>query len=349
MTDTNGAAALPLGLSDRDALATLSRADVAIVLTDPSLPDNPVVYVNDAFEKITGYARSAALGRNCRFLQGERTDPDHVRALREGIAAGQEVAVDILNHRADGAPFRNRLLIAPVQGEGGRITHFLGIQKALSEEDARRARLQSVDEALREVQHRVKNHLAMIVGLIRIQARGQGDGGAASPYDMLARRVESLQLLYEELSHAGRGARGAGRIALGAYLGRICHAIAHLDGRAGIRVAVDMAPLQADVEQAARIGLLLSEIVTNALEHAFDGRDEGLLEVRLKDGDGRLRLTVADDGTGIAPGVAWPDMRSTGGRIVAGLVEGLGADLDVRTGAAGTRVTLDLPLAAAQS
>lgn len=326
------------GLSEGDAVATLAKAGVAVVVTNPSLPDNPIVYINDAFERVTGYDRSAVIGRNCRFLQGPQTDPDHRRILREGIAAGEEVSLDILNYRADGTPFRNRLLVSPVHDDSGRISFFLGIQKVLSDEDARRSL--AAAEALREIQHRVKNHLAMIVGLIRMQQRGET---ATDDYDTLARRVESLQLLYEELSHAGAHRHGD-RISLGAYLSRVGHAVAHLDGRPGIRVAIDMAPLQSDVESAARLGLILSEMVTNALEHAFDGREDGRLSIRLATGgDGRAELRVEDDGAGFPDGTVWPDMGSLGGRIVAGLVDGLSGSLSVESDGRGTRIALLVP------
>ncbi len=341
----------PAGLSENEAFATFTRAGVAMVLTDPHLPDNPIVYVNDALERTTGYAREVAVGRNCRFLQGERTDPDHVAALREGIAQGREVTVDILNYRADGTSFRNRLLMTPVHDAHGHLSYFLGIQKALSAEDARRSGAVPADEAMREIQHRVKNHLAMIVGLIRIQSRqSQGASlGARDHFDTLARRVESLQLLYEEMSFAGPAQAGE-TISLGAYLGRICSAIAHLDGRPGIRVGIDMADLAASVETGARIGLILSEVVTNALEHAFVGRQGGQLAVRLAALDGHgVRVEVRDDGTGIPPGVRWPDMESMGGRIVAGLVDGLAARLLVDSGPGGTTVTLDVPDARAEA
>jgi PAS domain S-box-containing protein len=327
-----------LSIPDDAAFDALLRAGVSIVLTDPSLPDNPIVYVNDAFSRVTGYERSAALGRNCRFLQGPGTDPDQVRLLREAIAAGREVSVDLLNYRADGRAFRNRLLVAPVHGPDGELTHFLGIQKTLSEDEARRAANASPDLALREIQHRVKNHLSMIVGLIRLHARE----GAADP-DSLVRRVESLQFLYEELSAAGFANRGE-RLPLDAYLSRVVNAVAHLDGRAGISVQFRADPALVGVDLAARLGLLLSEIVTNALEHAFGGRESGTIDVRLAAQDGgALRLTVADNGTGLREGATWPDMASMGGRIALQLVEGMGARLSVDSGPAGTRVALDVP------
>ncbi len=326
------------GISESDALFAFSRSTVSMVLTDPRREDNPLVYVNRAFERMTGYSAAAAIGRNCRFLQGEETRREDVAALRAAVREGREISLDLLNYRANGEPFTNRLIISPIGDGTGRPVYFLGIQKDLSRNDADRP-TPSADRSIMEIQHRVKNHLSMIVGLIRLQARETPDNARS---DTLARRIESLQLLYEELSRPEMGSTS--KVALGAYLGRISSAISHLDGRAGIRVNVDMDQIHVDTETALRLGLILSEVLTNALQHAFPGRGEGCVDVRaaLMEGGG-LRLTVSDDGVGIAPDREWPSSSSTGGRIVRGLIDGLDAKLNVMRGAKGTIVILDVP------
>ena len=324
-------------LSEGDAMVAFSRSTVAMVLTDPNQDDNPIVYVNRAFERMTGYSADAAIGRNCRFLQGPETDAADIAALRDAVAGREEISLDLQNYRADGQPFRNRLIVAPVCDEDGKAVYFLGIQKDLSARDADRL-TPSADRSIMEIQHRVKNHLSMIVGLIRLQARETAESERS---DTLARRIESLQLLYEELSRPSMGSQSS--LALGAYLGRICSAISHLDGRAGVRVNVDMDPVHVETETALRLGLILSEVLTNALQHAFPGRGEGCVTVRVNRLANGLRLSVADDGVGMADDQTWPDTGSTGGRIVHGLIAGLEADLNVVRGRNGTTVILDVP------
>ncbi len=118
-------------LEDDKAFEGFARAQVSMVVTNPHLEDNPIVYVNQAFTRCTGYARSASIGRNCRFLQGENTAKEDVDRLRAGIESGESVAVDILNYRANGEPFMNRLIVTPVTGATGEVDYFLGIQKEL--------------------------------------------------------------------------------------------------------------------------------------------------------------------------------------------------------------------------
>jgi PAS domain S-box-containing protein len=331
------------GLSEGEALLAFSRSTIAMVLTDARQDDNPIVYVNRAFERVTGYSAESALGRNCRFLQGPDTDPSDVAALRAAVASGEEISVDLLNYRADGRAFRNRLAIAPILDQDGEISYFLGIQKELREIDQERRR-PPADRSMVELQHRVKNHLSMIVGLVRVQARSVSEG---ENYATLARRIESLQLLYEELSRPDMGGRT--RVSLGAYLGRVVSAISHLDGRAGVHVNVDVAPIYVDAETALRLGLVLSEVLTNCLQHAFTGRNEGTVDIRVRrlDGGG-IRLHVADDGVGLAKGVKWPNPNSLGGRIVGGLIEGLNGSLDVLGNPTGTVVNLDVPAKAVE-
>nr|WP_253805806.1 PAS domain S-box protein [Haloferax sp. Q22] len=106
--------------------SAMDSATVGITITEAD-GDQPLTYVNDAFEEMTGYDRSEALGRNCRFLQGEETDSEPVELLHEAIEAGENAAVSLTNYRKDGTPFWNELKISPVY-EDGDLTHFVGFQ-----------------------------------------------------------------------------------------------------------------------------------------------------------------------------------------------------------------------------
>jgi PAS domain S-box-containing protein len=104
-----------------------------IVITDPNLPDNPIVYVNPAFEKTTGYTMEEAIGRNCRFLQGEDRDQPGLEELRACIRKGQECRVVLRNYRRDGTRFWNELYVSPVHDDAGNLTNFVGVQNDVTE------------------------------------------------------------------------------------------------------------------------------------------------------------------------------------------------------------------------
>lgn len=328
-----------VAMSEGAAALAVSRLPVAMVLTNPRLPDNPIVYVNAAFEHATGYSRAAAVGRNCRFLQGEQTDPGDVRRLGRAIHAGQEISIDILNYTAAGQPFLNRLIISPIPGEDGTPDFFLGIQKRMTGEDVS-ADLDLVDRSLDAVQDRVREHLAIVVRMIRKQSR---DAAVVEDFASLARRIECIQLLNEELLPHDQ----SDEVELGTYLTRIAASIAHVDGRPGVRLTLDAARMQCPVDTALRLGLIVSEILTNAFQHAFNGRRAGLVELRMSElTDGGCRVLVADDGVGLRDTVNWPRENTMGGRLVFEMIDGLGGSVDVNHGASGTVITIEVPRSA---
>lgn len=139
-----------LGLeSSTDPFVAAVRATrMPMIITDPRQDDNPVVFANDSFCRLTGYERSEILGRNCRFLQGPETDQDTVRRIHLAVEAVQPIEVDIRNHRKDGQPFWNRLLLAPVFDADGKLAYFFASQVDVTLERERLEHLQTNNAAL---------------------------------------------------------------------------------------------------------------------------------------------------------------------------------------------------------
>jgi PAS domain S-box-containing protein len=103
-----------------------------IVITDPRVPDNPIVYVNPAFEEISGYTADEVMGRNCRFLQADDREQPALDELREALTEARECRVVLRNYRKDGTPFWNELYVSPVHDEEGRLTNFVGFQNDIT-------------------------------------------------------------------------------------------------------------------------------------------------------------------------------------------------------------------------
>lgn len=329
-------------IDDQRAAEIFSSSNVAFVITDPAMADNPIIYVNRAFERLTGYSSEAVIGRNCRFLQCDGTDAENVSKLRDAIAAREEVSVVLLNQRSNGKTFLNALVVTPIFEVGrervGQPSYYLGMQREVAR-DQEQDQLRAFENTVSEVQHRVKNHLSMILALIRMQSRRQE---SETGLQDIARRIESLQLLYEEMSAAQR-VSNQDVIQLGTYIGRVATAIAHLDGRPGVRMNVDVPNAVVETDRAARIGLIISEILTNSMQHAFKGRDTGLIELRaVRTDGGGLRVTISDDGVGLPENVNWPQEGGLGSRIVQGLAEGLGSSIQVMRGKLGTVIVFDI-------
>ncbi len=136
-------------------LALASSAE-GITIADATKEDCPLIYVNKGFEKITGYNADFACGTNCRFLQGEDTDPKAIEEIRRAVKEKRECIVEILNYRKNGEPFWNRLSINPIRNNTGVVTHFVGVQSDVTArrlaEDALRvsnAKLENVNNLIR--------------------------------------------------------------------------------------------------------------------------------------------------------------------------------------------------------
>lgn len=110
----------------------LASAAEGITISDPSLPDNPLVYVNSGFTEITGYSAEEVLGTNCRFLQGPDTGSEASEEVRRAIAEDRPCVVELLNYRKDGSTFWNRLSITPVRNAAGKTTHYIGVQSDIT-------------------------------------------------------------------------------------------------------------------------------------------------------------------------------------------------------------------------
>ncbi|WP_324666187.1 PAS domain S-box protein [Haloarcula sediminis] len=115
----------------------IDKAPIGITITDPSQEDNPIIYANDRFQGLTGYSDTESLGRNCRFLQGEATDPEPVARMREAVDNEDSVSVDLRNYRKDGTEFWSQVSIAPVRDEDGSVVNYVGFQHDISDQRRR--------------------------------------------------------------------------------------------------------------------------------------------------------------------------------------------------------------------
>jgi diguanylate cyclase (GGDEF)-like protein/PAS domain S-box-containing protein len=148
-----------------------------VLITDPNQPDNPIVYANPAFERISGYSAEEVLGRNCRFLQRHDRDQPALEEVRMAIRDGRECRVVVRNYRKNGALFWQELSISPVRDDRGRITHFVGIQDDVTERRLAEERL--VHEASHDPLTGLPNRVLFMDRLRDAYSRARLDGGAS--------------------------------------------------------------------------------------------------------------------------------------------------------------------------
>jgi two-component sensor histidine kinase len=193
------------------------------------------------------------------------------------------------------------------------------------------------DTQLREIQHRVKNNLQMITALIRLETRNLPAGAETIPFDRLAGRIEALHLLYASLSHDESGQE----VDLGGYLSQIASAVMRSHAVEGIRLDLKADVFLVSVNVALPAGLVVNELLINALKHAFKGRDGGTITLHCLTDNKGCRVVVADDGLGLPEGVEWPRRGKLSSLIVQSLRENAEADFNIESRPGkGTRVTI---------
>lgn len=284
---------------------TLERAPLGITLTDPSRDDNPLIYVNDEFTNLTGYDEEEILGRNCRFLQGEQTDPTRTTTIRNAIDEGEPVSVELRNYRKDGTQFWNHVTIAPVENESGEIVNFMGFQQDVTERKQYERELERQRNDLeilnQVVRHDIRNELQVILAYAEM-LDAHVDDESAEHLDVLREAAENgveLTTTARDLAEVMLQTDSAeDTIALGQVLEQQVEEIRAASPNAVITLE---GPLP-DVTVVG--GDLLNAVFRNLLKNAVQHNDKEVPEITVSTDicEEWIEVYVADNGPGIPDG-----------------------------------------------
>ena len=326
----------------------LDQIPIAIVVSELKLREH-IVYANPEFEKLSGQNAIEIEGRPWSVLLGQGDGEDRERKLGAAVTEASDFVGTFRIERAGREPAIVDAYSNLIEDDDGTLTfRLVALVDVSAHEKVQREELEQQlrekDTLLREIQHRVRNNLQMITALIRLEARNAPARMAAAPFARLAGRIESVQLLYQSMSQDAQG----DEIDLGIYLSQIASAVMRSHAVEGIRLDLKVDAYPVSVNVAMPAGLVVNELMTNALKHAFTGRDRGTITLRsLADGEG-CRVIVADDGVGLPEGVEWPKPGKLSSLIVRSLRENAKASLAVESRSGrGTRVTIVFTRAAA--
>ena len=272
-------AEVELRLRDR----AIAASNNGIVITDPNLPDNPIIFANESFLRTTGYEADEVVGRNCRFLQGQDRDQSELDELREAIQEGRECRVELRNYKRDGTPFWNELSISPVHDEAGRLINHVGVQNDITERKraqeererllAREWRARAQAEERKRISRELHDRVAHAMGVAHQslelhEALKHSDPEAASAKMALAKEttVEAMSLT-RDLAQELRGAEAQG--SLSAALSGLLEAAVPPGVERAASVDGDEALVPPHVRE--QLFVILKDAVRNAASHSGAG------------------------------------------------------------------------------
>ncbi len=270
-------------LPDRRDLALLAveRTRMPMMVSDPRQSDDPIVLANQAFLDLTGYAADEVIGRNCRFLQGPKTDPAAIQKIRDALAAGTDFDIELLNYRKDGTSFWNALHISPLRADDGTILYHFA-----SQHDVTRTHEAADIEAgelalLREVDHRAKNALALVQGIVRLSKADDAPAYARA----VQGRVDALATAHGLLAD-----QRWQPIPLDSLVAAMIRGMG-LSQVTAEGPAVGIAP-----GQVQPLALLLHELLDNALRHGGLSVAEGTLAIEWRPHNDRVAIRLCECG-----------------------------------------------------
>ena len=308
-------------------------------------PDLTIHFANRSFCHTFAVAPEHTIGRKLYEIGNGQWDIPKLRSSLETIISGRKtIEAFEVEYLLPLIGRRTMVLNArKVYRPGNKIQQILLAIEDVTEratlEREHAAAHERIGMLLQELTHRVKNSLQFIASMVMIEARSLKSDEGKAALERVSHRIAALGHLYSKLNKADT----VEAVDAATYLDELCRdliASVHKEGDTSIVLETDIESELLPTDRAIPIGLIVNELVTNAVKYAFPGEAKGTVMVTLKRAPGELRLTVADDGQGLDPRRADSGL---GGRLVDGFAQQLGGQVERKSDSRGTTVHLILP------
>ncbi len=329
------------------------NAKDSVMITVADLESPKILYTNAAFTRITGYSLVEVLGQTPHMLQGPKTDRAALDRIRTHLENGITVQAELINYRKDGTEFWVDLNIVPIPTPQGKPQHFVAIQRDISERKQTEARihasLKEKEVLLKEIHHRVKNNLQVVSSLLKLQSghlknaqENTQDPSAPKSLDLSIaafkdsqHRVRAMALVHEKLYQS----KDLARTDFASYVRNLIQDLVRSYSTPAhpVQVRSTIQEVHLSLDTAIPCGLIINELVSNALKYAFPDSSTGCVEIQLyPDGDDQYILIVQDDGTGLLNEIDLHHASTLGLQLVHSLTQQLGGTVSCQKTHPGT-------------
>jgi PAS domain S-box-containing protein len=289
-----------------ESAITNTQESVVILESEPSeLPGRKIIFANKAFTDMTGYDREEVTGQTLQFLNGPKTDRGELTRMRNALEKGEAVNAEFLNYRKNGEEFWVNVSMVPVSNKSGTFTHWISIGRDVTyrrkQEEDIRASLREKEILLAEIHHRVKNNLAVVSAMLQLQAAREDDQDLVYHLMDSVGRIKTIANIHEQLYQSNNFSR----VDVAKNIEELVDKISEtFDPEKLIEVSYDLKPVYMNVNQAVPFSLIINEVITNSMKHAFNGNKNGRVEIVLSRIDERIKMLIRDNGIGL------PDLKS---------------------------------------
>ncbi|MDZ7756600.1 PAS domain S-box protein [Rhodohalobacter sp.] len=286
----------------RDSVITNTNDTVVITEAEPDEEENwrKIIYVNDAFEKITGYSKDEVLGKSIEILNGPKTDPKEIQKIRDSVENIEPCEAEILNYTKDGRTFWNNFSLAPVKDKFGKYTHWIIIGRDVSDykqnEKELKESIKEKETLLAEIHHRVKNNLAIVSSLMQMQAMNSDSEELNRQLLESVLRIKSMAGIHEQLYQA----KNFSKLQFSDSLKSLSENIVDtLQTETDVELELNLETIELNINQSVPCSLLINEVITNILKHGFTGRSKGRIQIQTHAENNLVTIRITDDGVGL--------------------------------------------------